>query len=132
MANASNVRRGFTLVEVLVALVLISGVALMMGAAIARLSGSAARDGQELRAVELARERVARVSGDPAYGALEARYNGTEAAATLGGFTRITTIQRVLTAGVGGAMLDYKTVDVQVTGPGVDGAVSRRIILAAP
>jgi prepilin-type N-terminal cleavage/methylation domain-containing protein len=132
MANASVVRKGFTLVEVLVALVLISGVALTMGSAVARLSSSAARDGQEMRAVELTRERLARVAGDPSYGQLEARYAGTETAAALDGFTRRTTIQRVLQAGTGGAMLDYKLVDVQVTGPGVEGAVTRRIVVAAP
>jgi len=131
MENAPVVRRGFTLVEVLVALMLISGVALTMGAAVGRLSSSTAHDGQEMRAVELVRERLARVAGDPAYAQLETRYNGTESAATLDGFTRLTRIQRVLQTS-GGSVLDYKTVDVQVTGPGVDGAVSRRIIVAAP
>lgn len=132
MANASVVRNGFTLVEVLVALMLISGVALAMGAAVARLSSTAAREGQSMRALELTRERVVRVAGDPAYARLETRYNGTEAAATLAGFTRTTTIQRVLQNGTGGLMLDYKIVDVQVTGPGVRGAVTRRVIVAAP
>ena len=132
MANASVVRRGFTLVEVLVALVLISGVALTMGAAVARLSSSAARDGQALRAVELARERVVRVASDPAYARLETRYNGTETAADLEGFTRTTTIQRILQNQGGGLVLDYKMIDVQVTGPGVTGAVTRRAVVAAP
>lgn len=132
MAKPSVVGNGFTLVEVVVALMLISGVALTMGASVAKLSSTAARDGQVTRAVELARERVVRVSGDPAYAQLEARYNGTEAPATLNGFTRTTQVQRVLENGTGGLMLDYKVVDVQVTGPGVEGAVSRRVIVAAP
>src|SRR5690606_38479368 len=110
MENAPVVRRGFTLVEVLVALVLISGVALTMGGAVARLSSSAARDGQEMRAVELVRERLASVAGDPAYAQLESRYNGTETGAALDGFTRRTTIQRILQSVTGAGTLDYKIV----------------------
>jgi prepilin-type N-terminal cleavage/methylation domain-containing protein len=132
MAHAPVVRNGFTLVEVLVSLVLIAGVALAMGASVARMSSISARDGQVLRAVELARERTVRISGDPSYARLETRYNGTEAAATLGGFTRTTAIQRVLVNQGGGVMLDYKIIDVQVAGPGLDGAVARRVIVAAP
>jgi prepilin-type N-terminal cleavage/methylation domain-containing protein len=128
----TGARKGFTLVEVLVALVLISGVALTMGAAVARLSSSAARDGQMMRAVELVRERVVRISGDAAYARLETRYNGTETGAALDGFTRTTAIQRVLQNTAGGLVLDYKIIDVQVTGPGIDGAVARRVIVAAP
>jgi prepilin-type N-terminal cleavage/methylation domain-containing protein len=133
MAQASFVRRdGFTLIEVIVALVLIAGVALAMGAAIGRLSGIAARGGQSLRAAELARARITTVVSDPAYSGMEARYNGTETATSLQGFVRTTAIQRVRQNGVGGLMLDYKIVDVQVTGPGVQQAVTRRAVVAAP
>ena len=132
MAETSDVRKGFTLVEVLVALVLIAGVALAMGGAVGRLSSLSARDGQTLRALELARERVTQIESDPAYARLESRYNGTESGAALDGFTRTTTVQRVLQNGAGGRVLDYKIVDVQVTGPGVEGAVTRRVIVAAP
>jgi prepilin-type N-terminal cleavage/methylation domain-containing protein len=130
MAENQNIRKGFTLVEVLVALVLISGVAIAMGGAAAKLSSTAARDSRVLTAIEVARDRLNRVTSDPAYARLETRYNGTEA--NVQGFERITTITRVNTPGAGGLTLDYKIVDVVVRGAGLEGAVARRAIVAAP
>jgi len=128
-AHPRSLRGGFTLVEVLVALVLLAVLATGVAAAAGRLASSAARDGQTLRALDLVGERLAQVASDPSYRQLETRYGGVDATE---GFTRTTTILRVLQTRTGGRTLDYKVVEVQVTGPGVPVAVRRSITVAAP
>lgn len=130
--DQSPVRGGFSLVEVLVALVLLGMLSVGVASAAGRVASGAARDGQTLRALDLARERLTRIASDPTYRQLETRYAGVEAPAALDGFERTTTIVRVLETRTGGRTLDYKRVEVQVTGPGVPVAVRRSITVASP
>lgn len=130
--NQSAVRGGFSLVEVLVALALLSVLSVGVAAAAGRVASGAARDAQTLHALDLVRERLARVASDPTYRQLETRYAGVEPDTALAGFQRTTTIARVLETRSGGRTLDYKRVEVQVTGPGVATAVRRSITVAAP
>jgi len=126
-------RGGFTLVEVVVALTLLAAMALFLGVAAARLTGSAARDAQQLAALDLVNERIGRIQADLAYPALEARYAGVENnLETMPGGERSTTIRHILQTHPDGRRLDYKIVEVQVAGPGLAAPVRRSVIVAAP
>lgn len=126
-------RGGFTLTEVLVAVVLLGLVALATGGATARLASSGARDGQVMMAVDLVDERLERVQSDPSYALLETRWAGTESTLPLHpGFTRSTTIVRTLQNLSGGRRLDYKTVEVVVQGPGLGAPVRRTVVVGVP
>lgn len=126
-------RGGFTLTEVLVAVVLLGLVALATGGATARLASSGARDGQVMMAVDLVDERIERVQSDPSYALLEARWAGAESTLPLHpGFTRSTTITRTLQNLSGGRRLDYKTVEVVVQGPGLGAPVRRTVVVGVP
>lgn len=126
-------RDGFTLVEVIVALMLLSVVALSVGAATGRLASSSALDGQLMTAIDLANERLNRAQGDPSYALLEARHAGTEATLpSFPGLQRVTTVQRVVQTMPDGRQLDYKIIEVTVTGAGLASPVTRRTIVGAP
>jgi len=122
-------RRGFTLVEVIVALGLLLFAVLAMASTSARFMGTIARDNSSIRGVELADNRIAQVRLDPAYDSLAARYQGTELDPS--GYTGFTRTTKLVSQG-GGATPAYTTVTVTVTGPGMEGAVSRTTTVGAP
>lgn len=72
-------RQGFTLFEVLVALVLLGlGLASAQALLTDRLVRNVAQEGQRATAHQLADERIDRILADPDYSQLETRFNGTE------------------------------------------------------
>ncbi|MGQ0703303.1 MAG: type IV pilus modification PilV family protein [Gemmatimonadales bacterium] len=120
---------GFTLIEVLIALVILAIAALSL----MRLSGSMIRGVTDDRVRTLAsasvEARIAEVRSWPTYSTLDGKYAGSESNTPTAGLTRITTIVR--TGGVGQTN-DYKRVTVTVSGTGLATAVSRTITIAAP
>ena len=114
-----RVRRGMTLVEVMVSLVLLAGVALGMAGFVAAFAGSSRGTDARLTASDLAAERLDEVKRASVYDSIEAAYAKTETSIPgHAGFTRITAVTRV-----GGSVsdsLDYKIVTVTVSGPGLD------------
>ncbi|HEY6061033.1 MAG TPA: prepilin-type N-terminal cleavage/methylation domain-containing protein [Gemmatimonadales bacterium] len=125
-----NGQRGFTLIEVILALTILLVVMMMLARTTGQTVHTAATSTSQQAAIELAMDRVEQVRTNPNYDALEATYVATETGfPTLPGFTRVTRIVR--TGGVGQPN-DYKKVTVTVTGPGVAPAVSRSVTVAAP
>lgn len=123
-------RRGFTLVEVLMALLILSLVLLALGTSTGGFLRTVSDADRSNAAIALAEDRIARIQLDPNYAALETNYQATET--TLPGlpnYTRTTSIVRV-----GGAnqTTDHKNVTVTVNGPGLTAPVSRSITVAAP
>lgn len=124
-------RRGFTLIEVMIALVILMVVALGMAQLTATMTHTVTTGGRQQAAVELAEGRVAQIQADPNYAGLESTYVATEANfATLPGFSRQTIVQH--DTGSAGARHDWKRVTVTVSGPGLLVPVSRSITRAAP
>lgn len=122
--------RGFTLIEVILALTILMVVMVLLARTTSNTVHSTALNASQQAALELAMDRVEQVRSDPNYTALEATYNATENAfPTLPGFTRVTLI--VQTGGVGQPN-DYKKVTVTVTGPGITTAITRTVVVAAP
>ena len=123
-------RHGFTLIEVMMALVILAVVVLGTAQLTASMLHTVTTSGAQDAAVELAQSRVAQIQADPTYVGLEARYMGTENGfPTLPGFRRQTQILRI--GGVGQPN-DFKKVTVTVFGPGLLGPISRTATVAAP
>jgi len=123
-------RAGFTLVEVMVALVILLGVVLGIAQVTARMVHTVATSDVQLTAVQLAEDRLAQVQLDQDYANLESTYATTESSIPGDpGFTRTTAIVHV---GGAGQPQDYKKVTVSVTGPGLLSPVTRTVAVGAP
>lgn len=127
----SPTRNGFTLVEVIVALVILSTAVLGLAGSAGSLAVSAAAAELRALALEGVEDRLARVRLDPRYGGLDSLYAGTDLDLFgIQGMTRTTTVQHVQSGTP--THLDFKRVTVTVTGPMVTPPISRRIVVAAP
>ena len=122
-------RRGMTLVEVLVALVLMAGVLLAMG----RFSGALAHTTGAARvtatATQLVADRLEQVKGAPRYTAIESLYVATENPVSgFSGFSRQTFVKRV--GGLATDSIDYKIVTVQVSNAALSTPVRKSTVIA--
>jgi len=122
-------RAGFTLVEVVIALILLSVAVLGMGATASRMVTTAARAEWSALAVEVAEDRLVEVRLDPRYEKLDSLFGGTESSILGSGSSRVTNVQHVTGTN---PPLDYKIISVEVLVSQFDTYVSRRIIIAAP
>jgi prepilin-type N-terminal cleavage/methylation domain-containing protein len=121
-------QRGFTLIEIVLALTIL----LVVIVALVTLTGKTvhvtATSDREQAAIQLATDRTDAVRADPDYGGLDTTYGKTETNfPTLPGFTRATKIVRTTTSGN-----DYKKVTVTITGPGLMSPIVRTVTVAAP
>ena len=127
--RAVSGRAGFTLMEVLIAMVILAIALLGIQAA---MSDLLIRDTgvEQKRAVaqELAAERLRAVAMDEAYAQLERRYETTEDPVSgFAGYKRTTEITRTQANGA-----DYKTVSVKVERAGMTTPVVRTVVVGAP
>ena len=125
-------RPGFTIVEILLALLLLSFVVLGFQAATGQIIHYAAQSDRSLVAVQLAEDRLELIRLDPEYEALESRYETTETEIPgFPGLARQTLITRTDSTKSTG-VLDYQRITVRVTGGGLREPVSRTVVVAAP
>ena len=112
----SRLRRGFTLVEVVVALALLTGALLALSMFIARMAHSTTTARLLSTATELAADRLELVKSAIRYAAIDSMYAATEPSipgADYAGFTRTTVIQHV--GGSATDSVDYRIVTVTVS-----------------
>jgi prepilin-type N-terminal cleavage/methylation domain-containing protein len=129
----SSRRDGFTLLELIVSMLLLSVVALTIGATTAKLAVSSARSSQTLAALDLADDRLRTIQSDPSYTALESRYNASENALVgFPGLTRTTVVTHVSNVLANNRVLDYKVATVSVAGVGLQQPVIRVVAVGAP
>ena len=122
--------KGFTLVEVIIAMLIMSTVLLAMAGATASLIHVVTVADRNTAALQLVDSRVEQIQLDPNYASLDSTYVGSETNfPTLTGYVRRTNIVRF---GGTGQAVDYKKITVTVTGPGLLQPVARTITLAAP
>lgn len=121
---------GFTLIEIMIALVILTVVVLGLATATAQVVHVVTLSDRNAAAIQLADSRIEEVQMSPDYNGLESLFAGTESSfPDLPGYVRETKIQRV--GGVG-QNHDYKKITVTVTGPGVSDPVARTVTVAAP
>lgn len=117
--------RGFTLLEVMVALSLLAVTALGMASVAGSLVHTSADGRLAVEAGAAADARISNIQVWPDYGNVDSVFRGTEANTPFTGWTRVTTVTHV-TADSN----DYKRFTVSVTGPGLTAAVARTISIA--
>lgn len=122
-------RSGFTLIEVMIALVILGIAALSLMRVTSRMIRSVTDDRTRTLASASADARIAEVRAWPTYSTLDAKYAGTEADTPVTGLTRVTTVVR--TGGLNQTN-DYKRVTVTVSGTQLTSPVARTVTIAPP
>jgi prepilin-type N-terminal cleavage/methylation domain-containing protein len=126
----ARARRGMTLVEVMIALVLMTSVMLGMGAFMAKYGHAVGTSSAKASARELVAERLEYVKGATQYPSIETTYGGVETSiAGYPGFTRRTLVMRV--GGKPSDKFDHKVITVIVNGPGLDKPVKKTSVISA-
>jgi prepilin-type N-terminal cleavage/methylation domain-containing protein len=111
-------RSGFTMIELVVAVVILALGVLGLGASAGRLSTTAVSVEQQALALQAATDRVSLIVLHPNYPELGSLFTGTESdIPELPGFTRVTQITRVQQPGTGGRIVDYTLISVTVHSP---------------
>jgi prepilin-type N-terminal cleavage/methylation domain-containing protein len=123
-------RRGMTLIEIMIALVILSSVMLGMGTFMAAYGRAVGTGSARASARELVAERIEYVKGATTYATIEATYGGMETGIPgYAGFTRRTLVMRV--GGKPGDRFDHKVITVVVNGPGLTKPVKKTSVIAA-
>jgi prepilin-type N-terminal cleavage/methylation domain-containing protein len=123
-------RRGFTLVEVILAVVLLAIVLTSIARYTSQYIHAVATSTTRTAAAEVARERIGLVDMDPSYTTLSAVWAATE-----NGFpgypnmTRVTTVQRITGTA---PPRDYTIVTVRVTEPTMGTPIDVTTVVAQP
>lgn len=125
-------RSGFTLVEVVMALVILAVGILGISASVSRLSLTSASIEQRAMALQAAQDRVSLILLHPRYGELDSLFSGTETnPAGLEGFSRTTSITRIQSPGPGGQVEDFSRITVSVDGTMLTRPVQQTVMVAA-
>lgn len=122
-------RGGMTLIEVIMAITLLSSALLMMGAFVARFATVTGNTAVRGEANELVADRLEEVKGALKYANIEANYAKSEANIPKHpGFARQTLVTR--TGGTPQAVYDYKTVTVIVTNPALKSPAKKSTVIS--
>jgi type II secretion system protein I len=129
---ASRHERGVTLIEIIIAMVILTVVLLAMGTFAATFTRGVQQSDARTIAVNLADQRLAEVRSSPNYSGMETNYNGNEA--TIAGFPRYTRSTQIVRTGGPRPTFsqDFKTVTVVVTAPGIPTPIKKTVVVAAP
>jgi prepilin-type N-terminal cleavage/methylation domain-containing protein len=130
--SRSRIRRGMTLVEVILAIVILSGTMLGLGNFARKFQNANAGSTSKTLASDLAAQRIAEVQAYRPYSSIVSSYHSTSESWTAGvykGFTRATSAVRC--SGCPTATSDYITVTVSVTGNDLTTAVKKTVVIAA-
>ena len=124
------IRKGLTLVEVVVALMILGGVLLTLGAFSMRMSMATSRAQLRVTGAQLAADRLEAVKGAPRYAAIESLYVATEAVIpNYPGYSRKTMVTHV--GGGFSDTTDYKVVTIWVNYTQLTDTISRTTVIAA-
>lgn len=125
-------RQGFTIVEMIVAILILTTAILGMGASAGYMVQAASGAGARSEALQMVEGRISQIVMDPRYEVLDSLYGGTETDLPgLEAYDRVTTITQTKTL-LDGRYTDYKEVMVTVSGPGLPEGISRTTIVGAP
>jgi prepilin-type N-terminal cleavage/methylation domain-containing protein len=124
--------RGLSLIEIMIAMVILTVVLLGMGRYMVDFSRTVRKSESRTVAVNLAAQRLSEIRASPNYSGLETNFATTETSiAGFPGYARSTTITHV-----GGPRPtytnDYKVATVAVTGPGLTAPIRKTVVVAVP
>jgi type II secretion system protein I len=119
---------GFTLVEVLIALAMLSVVLLAAAASTTKYLGVITRNRMRIQAAAVADAQIAKVRVSPTYDSLTVQFDSSRSNVPFPGYTRST---RVVRTGAG-TLTDVTKIRVTVSGPELASPVVRYATLAAP
>ena len=126
--RAPRKAEGFTLIEVIMAVTILSSVTLMMAAPASRFLSVTARSQRRIAASTVADAQIALVRMYPNYDSLRIKFDSTRSNIPFTGYTRVTSVVRT---GVG-TNGDITRVVVTVNGPGLSTPIKRTATIAAP
>jgi prepilin-type N-terminal cleavage/methylation domain-containing protein len=130
MTRSAERRRGMTLIEVLIAMTILSVIIIGLGGFSTNFARTVSQTGMKSTASDLVADRIETVKAGGRYDLLETQFQGTESAVTgHPGFTRKTMILRV-----GGAptdSVDYKVVTVEVTAARLPKPVRKSTVISS-
>ena len=125
-------RDGFSLIETLVALVLLGVVVLGIQGTTAGMITQTTRSNVAILAMQLAEDRIDLIRMDPQFDSLVARYTGTETDIPYwAGFTRSTELAARRDSTANG-ITEWVKVTVVVNGPGLSSPLLRSVTIGAP
>jgi prepilin-type N-terminal cleavage/methylation domain-containing protein len=125
-------RNGFSLVEVVVALVILAFAVMGAQSLTATMINTVATANIENSAAQLVEDRIDLIRTDPAYDSLTTKYAGTES--TIPGWStlqRVTQLARTRDSTAAG-ITDFYTVTVTVNGTGLRAPLRRTIVVGSP
>lgn len=126
-------RSGFTLVELIIALVILMVAVLGTAQMSARLSRTGAEAELSAKALQAAEDRISEARMELRYSALDTIFAALESDIPgLPGFTRATKVSRTRRVLPGGGIEDFRTILVTVSGPFLSSPITRSLIIAAP
>lgn len=128
-APVDSNRSGMTLIEVIVAMMLLTGALIGMGAFLARYANISGNMARRIEANELVADRLEQVKGAIRYSAIDSIYAVTESSIpSHPGLTRQTLVTH--TGGAAPSFYDYKTVTVIVNGPGLKAPSKKTTVIS--
>ena len=132
-ARANRLRRGMTLVEVVVAMMILTGVLLVLGAFSAKFAQAAGQARLVITANEISVSRMDEIRTQPTYSSLDllkSAATGDIVMADSTQFVRVTSVARV-GGNAATDSVDYKLLTVTVTHPSMKKTVSKTTAMAA-
>lgn len=124
-------RDGFTLLEVVVALVLLSITVMGMQLVTVTMLRNQTSAHARLTGAQLAEDRIDRVRLEPDYAALPGYALTEDTVAGFPGFRRVTEVRTNRDSTARG-IVDYREITVRVTGAGLPTPIVRSLIIGAP
>lgn len=129
-------RNGFTLIEILVALVIVGSVALSLTKVMGQFMHTVGTTTSRTVATAVAEESIETIRATPdaavLYNAIVGTYNGNTTTGFPGYPNMVRTIRAVRTSTAGPPRADYTTATVTVTEPTMGSPVTMTIVVAAP
>jgi prepilin-type N-terminal cleavage/methylation domain-containing protein len=127
-------RRGFSLIEVMLAVVILSVVLVSLARYTGQFLHTVSTSTVRTVAAEVARERISLVDQDPSYTTLAATWSGGAAGDTTGfpGYPRMRRVTTVSRVTGNTPPRDYTIVTVRVTEPTMEQAIDVTTVVAQP
>jgi prepilin-type N-terminal cleavage/methylation domain-containing protein len=128
MRARAKSRDGFTLIEVIMAVTILSSITLMMAAPASKFMSTTAKSQRRIAASAAADAQIALVRMYPNYDSLRVKFDSTRSNVPFPGYTRQT---QVIRTGAG-TTSDITRIVVTITGSGLATPIKRTATIAAP